>query len=302
MRSKLGYVPNRAARSLMTRRSDSVGVVIMEPAGPAVRGPLLRQPARRHQRRCSPTRDVQLVLLMAQSSPRGGAASSGTSRPATSMARSSSGRTATIRCRGASTSAACRSSLSGRPRGDGHGQPRGRDNRGGARMAVAHLLDGGRRSIATIHGTLDMSSGLDRLEGYRDALRDGRPGPRPRPRGGRQLPPGDRCRRHARAAGPAHPGSMPCSPPRTRWRRPSIRVLPGRRAARPRGRRGRRLRRLAGGPDDPARCSRRCASRSRPWAARWRACCSAGSTIRASAPSQVVFATELVVRESSGGS
>ena len=30
---RLGYVPNRAARSLVTRRSDSIGVVITEPAG-----------------------------------------------------------------------------------------------------------------------------------------------------------------------------------------------------------------------------------------------------------------------------
>ena len=30
---RLGYVPNRAARSLVTRRSDSVAVVITEPSG-----------------------------------------------------------------------------------------------------------------------------------------------------------------------------------------------------------------------------------------------------------------------------
>ncbi|HEU4862205.1 MAG TPA: LacI family DNA-binding transcriptional regulator, partial [Candidatus Limnocylindria bacterium] len=30
---ELGYVPNRAARSLVTRRSDSVAVVIPEPSG-----------------------------------------------------------------------------------------------------------------------------------------------------------------------------------------------------------------------------------------------------------------------------
>ena len=29
--ARLGYVPNRAARSLVTRRSDSIGVVIPEP-------------------------------------------------------------------------------------------------------------------------------------------------------------------------------------------------------------------------------------------------------------------------------
>jgi DNA-binding LacI/PurR family transcriptional regulator len=44
------------------------------------------------------------------------------------------------------------------------------DNRGGARLAVQHLLDRGRRAIATIAGRQDMSVGVDRLAGYRDGL------------------------------------------------------------------------------------------------------------------------------------
>jgi DNA-binding LacI/PurR family transcriptional regulator len=47
------------------------------------------------------------------------------------------------------------------------------DNRGGATAAVRHLLGQGRRRIATITGPQDMSAGVDRLDGYRDAL----PGP-----------------------------------------------------------------------------------------------------------------------------
>jgi DNA-binding LacI/PurR family transcriptional regulator len=31
--AQLGFVPNRAARSLVTRRNDSIGVVIAEPSG-----------------------------------------------------------------------------------------------------------------------------------------------------------------------------------------------------------------------------------------------------------------------------
>jgi DNA-binding LacI/PurR family transcriptional regulator len=46
------------------------------------------------------------------------------------------------------------------------------DNRGGATAAVRYLLDGGRRRIATITGPQDMSAGVDRLDGYRDALSD----------------------------------------------------------------------------------------------------------------------------------
>jgi DNA-binding LacI/PurR family transcriptional regulator len=44
------------------------------------------------------------------------------------------------------------------------------DNRGGARTAVEHLVDSGRRVIGTIAGPQDMTPGIDRLGGYRDAL------------------------------------------------------------------------------------------------------------------------------------
>ncbi|MCL7452794.1 MAG: LacI family transcriptional regulator [Anaerolineae bacterium] len=44
------------------------------------------------------------------------------------------------------------------------------DNVGGARMAVEHLIRLGHRRIATITGTLNMASGEDRLAGYCQAL------------------------------------------------------------------------------------------------------------------------------------
>lgn len=44
------------------------------------------------------------------------------------------------------------------------------DNLGGAYMATTHLLQGGRRRVATITGPLDMVPGLDRRAGYRTAL------------------------------------------------------------------------------------------------------------------------------------
>jgi DNA-binding LacI/PurR family transcriptional regulator len=48
----------------------------------------------------------------------------------------------------------------------------GVDNVGGAATAVRHLLDIGRTRIATIAGPQDMIGGIDRLTGYRNALRD----------------------------------------------------------------------------------------------------------------------------------
>ncbi|MBB5935113.1 LacI family DNA-binding transcriptional regulator [Streptomyces zagrosensis] len=44
------------------------------------------------------------------------------------------------------------------------------DNLGGARAAVAHLVERGRRTIATITGPLDMYAAQCRLDGYREAL------------------------------------------------------------------------------------------------------------------------------------
>lgn len=168
--ARLGYVPNRAARSLMTRRSDSIGVVIMEPAGSLFADPFFGNLLVGISDRLA-ARDIQLVLLLAQ-----------TEREEARVERyleaghvdgailvgphGNDPLPARLDRRGVPIV------LSGRQLGDGTVSHVDSDNRGGARMAVAHLIDGGRRSIATIHGMLDMSSGIDRLEGYRDALRE----------------------------------------------------------------------------------------------------------------------------------
>jgi DNA-binding LacI/PurR family transcriptional regulator len=44
------------------------------------------------------------------------------------------------------------------------------DSRQGARLAVEHLISLGRRKIATISGNLDATGAIDRQMGYRDAL------------------------------------------------------------------------------------------------------------------------------------
>jgi DNA-binding LacI/PurR family transcriptional regulator len=46
------------------------------------------------------------------------------------------------------------------------------ENELGAERAVRYLLESGRRRIATIAGPQDMVAGIDRLNGYRTALRD----------------------------------------------------------------------------------------------------------------------------------
>jgi DNA-binding LacI/PurR family transcriptional regulator len=44
------------------------------------------------------------------------------------------------------------------------------DNVGGGRLATAHLLSSGHRRVATVTGPLDMCAGQDRLAGYRTAV------------------------------------------------------------------------------------------------------------------------------------
>ena len=165
--SELGYIPNRAARSLVTRRSDSIAVVITEPTGRLFSDPFF--PRLRGISAELTARDLQLVLLM-PGSPR-----------EEERVRSYLG--------AGHVDGALLVSLHGDdplpnwlaerdiPVVVGGRPPRGAqvsyvdvDNRQGARSAVEHLTALGRRHIATIAGPTDMGAGIDRLAGYRDAL------------------------------------------------------------------------------------------------------------------------------------
>ena len=61
----LGYVPNQAARSLVTRRTDSVAVVVPEPDDRVFSDPFFAGTLRGVNRALA-QRDLQLVLLLAQ--------------------------------------------------------------------------------------------------------------------------------------------------------------------------------------------------------------------------------------------
>ncbi len=63
---RLGYVPNRAARSLVTRRSDSIAVVITEPTGRLFSDPFFPRLLRGISSALA-ARDRQLILLMPDS-------------------------------------------------------------------------------------------------------------------------------------------------------------------------------------------------------------------------------------------
>jgi DNA-binding LacI/PurR family transcriptional regulator len=168
---RLGYTPNRAARSLVTRRSDSVAVVIAQPPGQVFADPFFPRLLRGVSSVLTAD-DLQLILLMPES-------------PADErrvaeyvMAGHVDGALLVSLHDSDSLPARLLDSglplvVLGRPPRDSQVSYVDADNRQGASAAVAHLVATGRRVIATITGPLDTAPGLDRLEGYRDALADG---------------------------------------------------------------------------------------------------------------------------------
>jgi DNA-binding LacI/PurR family transcriptional regulator len=166
--TKLGYVPNPAARSLVTRRSDSVGLVITEPAGRLFEDPFFPRLLRGISAELS-ARNLQLVLLMPED-------------------RDAEQRLERYLAAG-HVDGVVLVSLHGADPLPGHLQARGVpmvvggrppagvsasyvdvDNGEAARSAVRHLAALGRRRIATIAGPQDMGVGVDRLEGYLEGL------------------------------------------------------------------------------------------------------------------------------------
>jgi DNA-binding LacI/PurR family transcriptional regulator len=170
----LGYVPNRAARSLVTRRSGSIGVVITEPTGRLFSDPFFPRLLRGISQALS-ARDLQLVLLMP-------ASPADTERTADYLAAGHVDGALLVSLHGDDPLAE-RLTRSGMPVVFGGRPLRSNgvslvdvDNRGGAKSAVEHLIGNGRTKIATIAGPADMGAGIDRLAGYRDALLEaGRP-------------------------------------------------------------------------------------------------------------------------------
>ncbi|MFP5343917.1 MAG: LacI family DNA-binding transcriptional regulator [Candidatus Limnocylindria bacterium] len=166
---QLGYVPNRAARSLMTRRSDSVGVVILEPPGRLFADPFFGLLMLGIGAGLS-EREIQLVLLMAPTAQ-------DEERVERYLAAGHVDGAILVGPHGEDplprrlAEAGIPVVLSGRPFDQEGVSFVDSDNRTGARSAVLHLAERGRTRIATIHGTLDLTSGRDRLEGYRDGLR-----------------------------------------------------------------------------------------------------------------------------------
>ncbi|GLW24971.1 MULTISPECIES: LacI family DNA-binding transcriptional regulator [unclassified Microbispora] len=168
---ELGYVPNSAARSLVTQRTDSVALVVSEPPTRVFSEDPMFSTVIRSASLELEAADRQVVLMLA-GSPKSHA------RIERYVAGGHVDGVMLISMHGADPLPAALARMGvpvvsyGRPAVPVPLPYVDNDNVGGAEKAVRHLLDSGRRRIATIAGPQDMIGGQDRLTGYRDALRD----------------------------------------------------------------------------------------------------------------------------------
>lgn len=167
---KLGYVPNRAARALVTKRTDTIALVVSEPEARVFSDPFFRTIMRGISSSIETT-ELQLLLLFAQGARE-------QMKVERYLRQGHVDGVILMSLHGndplpkALTGAHIPTVLSGRPRPGERLPYVDADNRGGARDATAHLLSDGRTAVATITGPLDMTAGIDRFDGYKDALAD----------------------------------------------------------------------------------------------------------------------------------
>jgi DNA-binding LacI/PurR family transcriptional regulator len=177
---ELGYVPNQAARSLVTRRHDAVAVVIAEPETRVFADPFFALQLRGISKELT-AHDSQLVLLLTEGRDdhvRVGRYLAGGHVDGALVFSLHLDDPLPGLIHGAGVPTV----FGGRP-GWGDGARNSVptvyvdcDNRGGAREAVRHLVGLGRTRIAHITGARDQTSAVDRLDGFRDVMVDVDPG------------------------------------------------------------------------------------------------------------------------------
>jgi DNA-binding LacI/PurR family transcriptional regulator len=167
---QLRYTPNRAARTLVTRRTDTIALVVSESETRVFSDPFFPSIVRGVSTALAQT-ELQLLLLMARDD-----------REHAKVERYvRQGHVDGVILMSLHGDDPLPKSLPrlgvptvlvGRPRRDERLPWVDADNRGGARAATAYLLADGRKKVATITGPLDMTVGVDRFEGYREAVRE----------------------------------------------------------------------------------------------------------------------------------
>jgi DNA-binding LacI/PurR family transcriptional regulator len=166
---ELGYVPNQAARSLVTQRTESIALILPETANRVFSDDLFFPAIIRGVGMELEAADKQLVLMMA-----GSAASHDRVERYAVAGHVDGVMFASMHGADPLPGTLVRLGIpvicSGRPIGESSVPYVDVDHFGGVAAAVRHLVAAGRRRIATIAGPQDMVAGIDRLAGYRETL------------------------------------------------------------------------------------------------------------------------------------
>lgn len=173
---ELGYVPNQAARSLVTKRHDAIAVIVAEPETRVFADPFFARQLRGISKELT-AHDNQLVLLLTEDRDdhaRVGRYLAGghVDGALVFSLHIDDPLPELIQRAGLPTVYGGRPDWNG---GQGGVSYVDSDNRGGARDAVRHLLGLGRGRIAHITGALDQTAAVDRLDGFRDVMADADP-------------------------------------------------------------------------------------------------------------------------------
>ena len=166
---ELGYVPNRVARALAAGSADAIALVIPEPETRFFAEPYFSGILHGDQRRTGPRRHAAAADAAARQKEQDRFAQYAAAHRIDGVLLVSVHEDDPLPDLLASPDArrAQRPPL-------GRRVPllRRRDNIGGARAAVAHLIARGRETVATITGPPDMYAARCRVDGYREAIRD----------------------------------------------------------------------------------------------------------------------------------
>ncbi|MFC3687053.1 LacI family DNA-binding transcriptional regulator [Aquipuribacter hungaricus] len=170
--AQLGYRPNLSARSLVTGRSGLVGFAVNEDDDRLFTDPYFAQLVRGMHHELTGSDHALVLSLVSDSSERSRLLEFAATRLdglLLAYGHSDPGLAEELDAVGARVVFAGRMPARGPAE---HTTWVDSDSVGGARAAVEHLLERGRRCVATITGDLDMAAGFDRAEGWRQALRE----------------------------------------------------------------------------------------------------------------------------------
>lgn len=167
----LGYSPNQAARSLVTRRTGAVALILSEPESKVLADPYFLSVMRAAFRSLA-NRGSQMLVMFVDTRddiPRTIKFLDGGHVDGALVFAPHSGDPLPTALKLVGVPVI----FGGRPGNAGKGlYTVDYDNLAGAHMATTHLIERGRRKIVTVTGTLDHPAAQDRLQGWQRALAD----------------------------------------------------------------------------------------------------------------------------------